>query len=166
MFEKVEENWLRSRGSLLPGLAALLYCFAAYLGGAALILSLEPVAMAFGTLAMAHGMVIASYLIHDCGHHSLFRSPRHNAALGGALNWLTGGCYATFEDVRFMHMRHHVDNADVAGFDHRRYLARHPVQLAVVKALEWLYVPAVEILMHAMLILGPFLFRRRSSQRV
>lgn len=166
MLEKIEQNWLRYRGSLRPAAGALLYVHLAYFGGAALILSLKPLLMVFGTLAIAHGMVIASYLIHECGHNSLFKVPRHNAMLGSALNWLTGGCYGTYEDLRAMHMRHHVDNADVIGFDHREYLARHPVQLAVARVLEWLYIPAVELLMHGMLMLAPFVFPEKRDQRL
>lgn len=156
MIDTIEQTWLRHRGSLLPNAAAVAYCVAAYFGGAWLILSLHPAAMAAGTLAMAHGMVIAAYLIHDCGHHALFRVPHHNARLGEALNWLAGGCYGPFQELRLAHMRHHVDHTDAAILDHRGWLRRHPRLLRVIRALEWCYLPAVEWLMHAMLVLAPF----------
>ena len=165
MINRLEKKWFRYTGSLRPSASALLYCQLTYFGGAALILSLNPVLMTIGTLAMAHGMVIAAYMIHECGHNAVFKSPRHNALLGGALNWLTGGCYGTYEDLRAHHMRHHVDNADSVTFDYRDYLARHPVQFKIVKALEWLYVPVVEFLMHAVLIFAPFIFKEKKDQR-
>ncbi|HEX8874997.1 MAG TPA: fatty acid desaturase [Nitrosospira sp.] len=118
-----------------------------------------------GIFAMGHGMVIAAYMIHDCGHNTLFKSPRHNAMLGKALNWLTGGCYGTYEDLRANHMRHHVDNADVIMLDYRGYLVRHPVQRKIVEALERLYVPVIELLMHGALILAPFIFKDKKDQR-
>ena len=165
MINRIEKTWFRYRGGLLPNLSALLYCQLAYFGGAALILSLNPVLMAMGVFSVAHGMVIASYLIHDCGHNALFKSPRHNAMLGGALNWLTGGCYGTYSDLRTYHMKHHVDNTDVVAFDYRGYLIRHPVQRKIVEILEWLYVPAVEFLMHGMLLLAPFVFAEKKDKR-
>jgi acyl-lipid omega-6 desaturase (Delta-12 desaturase) len=162
---RTEKALFRHKGSLRPTLLALLYCQLAYFGGAALILSLDPVFMLIGMLAMAHGMVIAAYMIHDCGHNAVFKAPGHNAALGKALNWLTGGCYGTYEELRANHMRHHVDNADVIILDYRGYLARQPAQRKIVEALEWLYVPVVEVLMHGALILAPFIFKDRKEQR-
>jgi len=163
--DRMEKALFRHKGSLPPTLLALLYCQSAYFGGAALILSLKPVFMLMGMLAMAHGMVIAAYMIHDCGHNAVFKAPGHNAALGKALNWLTGGCYGTYEELRANHMRHHVDNADVIILDYRGYLVRHPAQRKMVEALEWLYVPVVEFLMHGALILAPFIFKDRKEQR-
>lgn len=165
MISRLEKKWFRSEGGLVPNMAALAYCHLAFFGGAILIFSLQPAWMALGTLALAHGMVIAAYMIHDCAHNAVFRSPRHNTAYGRALTWLTGGCYATYEDMRATHMRHHVENSDAADFDYRACLARHPVLRRMVEAAEWLYVPAVELMMHAMLILAPFLFEERRAQR-
>jgi fatty acid desaturase len=165
VMDRFETAWFRQKGSLRPTILALLYCHTAYFGGMGLILSLKPFAMAIGALATAHGMVIAAYMIHDCGHNSLFRSSAHNAYLGKWLNWLTGGCYGTYEDLRANHMKHHVDNADVVMLDYRAYLGRHPVQRKIMEVLEWLYVPATELLMHMTLILAPFIFEEKKEQR-
>ncbi|PTR16200.1 fatty acid desaturase [Nitrosospira sp. Nsp2] len=166
MFRRIEETCFRYKGSLIPSISALLYCHLAYFGGAALVLSLNPVLMGIGTVGLTHGMVIAAYLIHDCAHNALFKSPHHNALIGSQLNWLTGGCYGTYADLRAQHMRHHVDHADIIGFDYRPYLVRHPVQLRIVKALEWLYVPAVEIIMHGALVIAPFIVEEKKNQRL
>ncbi len=166
MINSIEKTWFRYQGSLRPSISALLYCALTYFGGAALILSVNPLLMLIGTLAMAHGMVISSYMIHDCGHNALFKSPRHNALMGNALNWLTGGCYAVYSDLRTVHMQHHVDNADVAALNYRGYLARHPVQRKIVEMLEWLYVPAVEVIMHGALMLAPFIMEKKKGQRL
>jgi fatty acid desaturase len=163
---KIEKALFRHKGGLRPAMLALLYCQSAYFGGAVLILSLNPFLMMVGTLAMAHGMVIAAYMIHDCGHNTLFKSALHNAMLGKTLNWFTGGCYGTYEELRAYHMRHHVDNADVVILDYRGYLARHPVQRKIVEALEWLYVPVTEFLMHGALMVAPFIFRDKKEQRL
>src|SRR5688572_24292940 len=136
MISRLEKKWFRSEGGLVPNMAALAYCHLAFFGGAILIFSLQPVWMGLGTLALAHGMVIAAYMIHDCAHNAVFRSPRHNTAYGRALTWLTGGCYATYEDMRATHMRHHVENSDAADFDYRACLARHPVLRRTVEAAE------------------------------
>ncbi|MBA4142001.1 MAG: fatty acid desaturase [Nitrosospira sp.] len=165
MLRRFEEAHFRYRGGLLRGAGALFYCQLAYFGGVALILSLNPVLMAVGTFAMAHGMVIASYMIHECAHNALFKLPGYNARMGSMLSWLTGACYGTFMDLRAKHLRHHVDNIDAAAFDYRGYLARHPVQLKIVEILEWLYVPAVELIMHGVLVAAPFIFEEKKKQR-
>lgn len=166
MLIQIEKAYFRYQGSLRPTLLALLYCLLAYFGGAALILSLKPVLMVIGMLFMAHGMVIASYLIHDCAHNALFILPRYNAWMGSYLNWLTGGCYGRYEDLRISHMMHHMNKADVIEFDYRNYLIHHPVQRRVVEILEWLYVPAVELIMHGVLVVAPFIFEDKKKQRL
>ena len=117
-------------------------------------------------LLLAHSMLIAAYLIHDCGHNSVFRSNAENARLGGALSWICGASYGTYEDIRNKHFRHHVDNEDVMGFDQMAFLGRHPTLLRVIEALEWLYIPAHELLMHTVMIAAPFLFPQRRDQRL
>lgn len=166
MLSQIERSCFRYKGGLRFSLLALLYCQLSYFGGVALILSLKPVLMVVGTFLLAHGMVIASYLIHDCAHNVLFILPRYNAWMGSVLNWLTGGCYGRYEDLRIKHMMHHVDKADVIEFDFRNYLARYPIQRRVVEALEWLYVPAVEFIMHGVLIFAPFIFEEKKNQKL
>lgn len=166
MLNQIEKSYFRNQGSLRSSVFALLYCLVAYFGGFALILSLNPILMVTGTLFLSHGMVIAAYLIHDCAHNALFIMPRYNAWLGSILNWLAGGCYGRFEDVRVKHMMHHVDKADVIEFDYRDYLGRHPIQRRAVEILEWLYIPAVEFIMHGILIVAPFIFKDKKSQQL
>ena len=74
------------------------------------------------TMMLAHGMVIAAYMIHECGHNLVFRKHSHNAVLGKSLSWLCGSAYGTFEDIRYKHFRHHVDNDDVVWFDYEEFL--------------------------------------------
>lgn len=145
--------------------AALAYALAAYgLGIAGLFHSAWPVNLV-ATLLLAHGMVIAAYLIHECAHNTIFAATSHNALLGRALNWITGSAYNTFEDIRFKHVRHHVDNDDVAWFDYGEFFLRHPRLLRVVRALEWAYIPAHELIMHAYMVAAPFLIPQRYDQR-
>ena len=44
----------------------------------------------FGVIALAHSMVIASYLLHDCGHNAVFVNAEHNTKLGYFLNAIAG----------------------------------------------------------------------------
>jgi fatty acid desaturase len=62
-------------------------------------------------------------------------------------------------------MRHHIVNADPVAFDYRGLLKRKLWLERLVFALEWAYIPAVEMLMHAMLLLAPFYFPEKSAQR-
>ncbi len=56
------------------------------------------------------------------------------------MNFIAGSSYASFERIRHMHIRHHVERADVTCFE----------------ALEWAYIPATELLMHAQVVWRPF----------
>lgn len=78
-----------------------------------------------------------------------------------------GGCYAKFAALRHKHMRHHIDRADVLSFDHKEFLRSAPAWVRnLVLGLEWLYVPAVEFLMHGYMMLLPFLLPERKNERL
>jgi len=118
------------------------------------------------TLLLAHGMVIAAYLIHECGHNLVFSRSRHNAALGRFMSWLCGAAYGTYDDMRYKHFRHHVDNGDVVWFDYDLFFERRPRITVLIRMLEWIYVPAHDLLMHGIMALTSFVIPQRRSQRV
>ena len=118
------------------------------------------------TLLLAHAMVIAAYLVHECAHNTVFADRRKNTLLGRAMSWICGSAYGTYEDIRYKHFRHHVDNDDVVWFDYDGFFERHPRLTNVVRALEWLYVPAHEILMHTVMTFSSFVISERCEQRL
>jgi fatty acid desaturase len=115
-----------------------------------------------GLLLCTHTMVLAAYLIHEAAHQTLFVTTRLNHWAGEAMNFIAGSCYASFERIRQMHIRHHLDRADLVCFDFKSFMLQHPAVMHTVRALEWAYIPAAEILMHAQIVLRPLLVR---SQR-
>jgi len=119
-----------------------------------------------GVLLLAHAMVIAAYLVHECAHNTLFTRNEHNAILGNILLWITGSCYGTYEGIRHKHFRHHVDRADVCAFNFRQRLLLYPRVLFVLQTLERIYIPALDILMHWMVPFIPFVLPGRRNQRV
>ncbi len=118
------------------------------------------------TLLLAHGMVIAAYVIHECGHNLVFSKGRHNAVLGEVMSWLCGAAYGTYEDMRYKHFRHHVDNDDVVWFEYEEFFARHPVLTRIIRGLEWVYIPAHDLLMHGIMMFTSFVIPQRRKQRV
>ena len=153
---------------LWPNLYALSYILLAYIGGFSLI-TYDALAVNFaGAILLAHSMVIAAYMVHECAHNTIFKSNKANARLGGLLNWITGACYGDYEDIRHKHFRHHMDRADVVAFDYRPRFAAHPWFMKLLAALEWFYIPAVEIVMHLLVLVVPFILpsRRHRRQRV
>jgi fatty acid desaturase len=110
----------------------------------------------------AHTMILAAYLIHEAAHQTLFAILPANAVAGEATNFIAGSSYASFERIRHLHIRHHMDRADVACFDFKALMLRHPALRRSMELLEWCYIPAVEILMHLQVVWRP-LFSR--SQR-
>lgn len=117
-------------------------------------------------LLLAHSMVIAAYMIHECGHNSVFRHSKHNAVLGRAMSWLCGAAYGTYEDMRYKHFRHHVDNDDVVWFEYDRFFDKHPLFTKLLKLLEWFYIPAHDLLMHFVMVFTSFIIPERRNQRM
>lgn len=146
--------------------AAVVYAIVAYTIGFAAFFQLSWVVNFAGMLLLAHGMIIAAYLVHECGHNTVFRSSRHNAILGQLMSWLCGAAYGTYEDIRYKHFRHHVDNDDVVWFDYDAFFARHPLLTRIVKVLEWFYIPAQDLVMHFIMVLTSFIIPQRRNQRV
>lgn len=146
--------------------AAVLYAVSAYgLGLLGLFHSGWGINL-LATLLLAHGMIISAYMIHDCGHNTVFSNKRHNAWLGRAMSWLCGAAYGTYEDMRYKHFRHHVDNDDVVWFDYDSYFDRHPALTGLVRVLEWLYVPAHDLIMHFIMVFTSFIIPERRNQRL
>ncbi len=144
---------------------ALLYTLAGYLGGFAGLLSDNLILNLVAVLVLAHAMTIAAYLVHECGHNLVFRKIQHNTNLGRVLSWFCGASYGKYEDIRYKHFRHHVDNDDVVWFDYERFFAEHPRTLKVTQLLEWFYIPAHDLIMHFIMVFSSFIIPQRFNQR-
>lgn len=150
---------------IIPHLLALSYAMLGYLLGWCAILHNSVAINLLGVLLLAHAMIIAAYLIHECAHNTIFLENKSNALLGWLLMWLTGSCYATYEDIRRKHFRHHVDRADVVAFDFRPKLAKYPRLVKIMEGLEWAYITALDIMMHLLVIVLPFTMPTRKHLR-
>jgi fatty acid desaturase len=113
---------------------------------------------AAGVVLTAHALVYSGYLIHECAHHTVFSSVRANDRLGVLMSWLNGACVADYARLKKKHLRHHSDRLDVVTFDYRAALRAADGLRRCVLALEWAYVPAVEIMMRGMVIGAPFFY--------
>ena len=144
---------------------AVLYSLLAYGSGLAGLFHANAWINAGATLLLAHGMIIAAYMVHECGHNTVFRKQIHNQYLGRFLTWICGASYGTFEDIRYKHLRHHVDNDDVVCFDYEKFFLAHPRILRVTRILEWFYIPAHDLVMHTIMVFTSFVIPERRSQR-
>lgn len=147
--------WREPEGAL-PNTLAIGYAVFGWLASFTLMAAAPWWLNALGVLLCAHAMVISAYLVHEAAHYTLFASPAVNRAAGEVVNFVAGSAYASFERIRHMHLRHHRDRADVTCFDIRTFLKTHPTIRRLVYILEWAYVPAVEVIMHAQIIVRPF----------
>ncbi len=145
--------------------AAIAYASLGYGAGFAGLFAAHPAVNLAAMLLLAHAMIIAAYLVHEAGHNLVFTRRRDNEKLGRVMSWLAGSAYGRFEDIRYKHFRHHVDNDDVVWFDYERFFAEHPRVLRITRALEWLYIPAHELIMHGIMALTSFVIPQRRSQR-
>jgi len=151
-------------GPLYHG-GALVYALFAYAIGIAGLFQESWLVNALSTLLLAHGMTIAAYMIHECGHNTVFQRNADNARLGKFLTWICGAAYGTYEDIRYKHFRHHVDVDDVVWFDYERFFREHPIALRIIEALEWFYIPAHDLLMHSIMVFTSFVIPERRDQR-
>ena len=144
---------------------AIAYALFAYGFGIAGLFHDSWLVNALAALLLAHGMTIAAYMIHECGHNTVFKQNTDNARLGKFLTWLCGASYGTYEDIRYKHFRHHVDVDDVVWFDYERYFREHPTALRVTRTLEWFYIPAHDLIMHFIMVFTSFAIPERRDQR-
>jgi fatty acid desaturase len=158
----------RDREAAFANTLVLGWTCAGWLGSFALMGARSWGLNAAGVLLCAHAMVLAAYLIHEAAHQTLFAARRANAWAGEAMNFIAGGAFASFERIRHMHIRHHLDRADLTCFDFKGLLRRRPGVRHTLQILEWAYVPATELLMHGQLIVRPFFVpsQRRHLPRV
>jgi fatty acid desaturase len=147
----------RYKDGAAPNFAALLYAASGYGAGLWLITAPSLAANLLGTLLVAHTLVIAAYFIHEFAHGSIFAKPRVNDKAGEIAAWVTGACFASYTGLKEKHLRHHAERLDVVTFDYRDFLRRQPGWvMRLVLALEWAYIPAVELIMHGFVIVSQF----------
>jgi fatty acid desaturase len=146
----------RDREAAAANLLVLTWTSTGWLASFALMAADSAVLNVLGTLLCVHAMVLAAYLVHEAAHQTLFAVPGANSAAGETMSFIAGSSYAAFARIRHMHIRHHVDRADLTCFDFKGLLRRHPLLLRVLQILEWAYVPATELLMHAQVVVRPF----------
>jgi fatty acid desaturase len=140
-----------------PNTLAIAYAVFGYAGGIYLLTLPSYFVNFMGVALLSHSLVIAAYLIHEFAHLTMFKSNRLNTVFGVVMSWLTGSCYASFQDLKRKHLRHHADRADVITFDYRKFLRDRPVWVRrAVFTLERFYIPAVELIMHGFVIALPF----------
>ena len=156
---------LKDAEGLLYYGGTVLYVVAAYCLGFAGLFAGQWTINAVATVLLAHAMTIAAYMIHECGHNLVFEHSRHNAVLGRVMSWLCGAAYGTYEDMRYKHFRHHVDNDDVVWFDYDAFFERHPGITATTRILEWFYIPAHDLIMHTVMVFTSFVIPKRRKQR-
>ena len=147
----------KTKDSVLPNLLAFSFAIFGYGIGIWMLFSSNGWVNTAGVLLTAQSLIISAYLLHEFSHWSIFKKPAINRRWGILMSWINGSCYSTFEEIRSKHMHHHVDRADVLTFNVQHLMRDMPsVARNTIKALEWAYIPALEILMHFLVIILPF----------
>jgi fatty acid desaturase len=143
--------------SILPNCLAFSFAIFGYALGVFMLFSSSVLLNIAAVLLTAQALIISAYLLHEFSHWSIFKAPLANQRWGELMSWINGSCYSTFEEIRSKHMHHHVDRADVLTFN-VQHLMRNMPSFArnSIKILEWMYIPALEILMHFLVIILPF----------
>lgn len=149
----------RQVGGAWPNLLTVAYTLVGWAAGV-WMLTLPWISLnAAGVLLTAHALIISAYLIHECVHQTIFAAPVANDRLGTLCGWLNGACLANYAGLKKKHLRHHADRLDVVTFDYRAALNATPGWVRkTVLALEWAYIPVIELMMRGMVIAAPFYF--------
>jgi fatty acid desaturase len=148
-----------------PSLVVITYTVIGWPVGIVLLTRPEVGLNALGVLLTAHTLICSAYLIHDCAHNAIFASRTANDRLGVLMSWINGACLADYGRLQKKHLRHHSDRLDVVTFDYRGVLQSAPVWVRRgMLALEWAYVPAVELLMRGLVAAAPFRGGTRAEQ--
>lgn len=152
----------------LPNILVLAYVGVGYIAGLAMLAAPLGVVNAIGVLLVAHTLAVSAYVIHECTHGTIFSRPADNDRLGVAMAWLNGAAIAPYAGLKEKHLRHHADRLDVVTFDYRAVLRDSPGWFRkTILALEFVHIPAVELLMRGLVVATPFLERdRRGMLRV
>jgi fatty acid desaturase len=155
----------RHADGVLPNTLALSFTLLGWPAGIALLGQGAWWLNAAGVLLVALTLTWSAYFIHEFAHQAIFKTPQANQRWGVLMSWINGSAYASFDDLRRKHMRHHVERADVITFDVQAFLRAHPLVRRVVLALEWLHIPAVEFVMRGFVIALPFMGDRKKAAR-
>jgi fatty acid desaturase len=148
----------KNTDSVLPNSLAFSFAIVGYALGVYMLFSNHWLVNIAGVLLTAQSLIISAYLLHDFSHWSIFKTPELNRSWGMFMSWINGSCYSTFEEIRSKHMHHHVDRADVLTFNVQHLMRDMPsFARKIIKSLEWAYIPALEILMHFLVIILPFI---------
>lgn len=143
--------------SVLPNCLAFSFAIFGYALGVLMLFNTHWLVNAAGVLLTAQALIISAYLLHEFSHWSIFKTPQNNRCWGIIMSWINGSCYSRFEEIRSKHMHHHVDRADVLTFNVQHLMRDMPSPIRnTIKVLEWAYIPALEILMHFLVIVLPF----------
>ena len=158
MLNKYVGSYFKNAAGLKPNLLAFSFACFGYIAGMVMLFSSHWLINVVGVLLTAQALIISAYLLHDFSHWSIFKTPQLNRRWGNVMSWINGSCYSTFEEIRSKHMHHHVDRADVLTFNVQQLMRDMPVWASnTIKFLEWAYIPALEILMHFLVIILPFI---------
>jgi fatty acid desaturase len=142
----------------IKNFAAFTFALIGYVIGVSMLFAGNGFINFLGVLLTAEALIISAYLLHELSHGSIFKSSKTNQRLANVMAWVNGSCYSIFKEIRDKHIHHHVDRADVLTFNVQVLMNSMPsLARNLIKLLEWAYVPALEILMHFLVIILPFL---------
>jgi fatty acid desaturase len=157
-FNKVKTLALSYKYENLKNSLAFLFVISGYAIGIWMLFSPAILMNILGVLITAEALIISAYLLHELSHGSIFKSSKANHYVGNIMAWINGSCYSTFKEIRDKHIHHHVDRADVLTFNVQELMNSLPsLARNIIKLLEWAYIPALEILMHFLVIILPFI---------
>jgi len=157
-FNKVKALVLNYKFDPLKNFFAFLFVLFGYAIGIWMLFASNILMNILGVLLTAEVLIISAYLLHELSHGSIFKSSKANQRWGNIMAWINGSCYSTFKEIRDKHIHHHVDRADVLTFNVQKLMSSMPsLARNLIKMLEWAYIPALEILMHFLVIILPFI---------
>lgn len=151
------------RDGIVPNSIAFSYVFVGY--PLAILGLLDHFLWPLACIWLAHILIIAAYLFHECAHNTVFKSVEQNARVGKWLSFITGASYTSYQQLREKHFKHHVQREDVLAINTHSLLEKHPSLAKLVRVLTFFHIPALDVLSQYLALLAPFILPDMHNQK-
>lgn len=151
----------------IRNVAVLIYIVIGYAAGIVTLICSDSIFMlSVATLLLAHCLCWSGYMHHELCHYSVFKELKWNVRVGRLLDWLSGACYWTFEELREQHIKHHVYKVDydIASDIMKRIQANRILEGTLLWS-EYFYIPLHAYIVHWRSVLAPWWKSERKAMR-
>ncbi|KAL9647811.1 hypothetical protein ABK040_001328 [Willaertia magna] len=118
---------------------------------------------------IGHTLALSGYMYHDLAHGSIFPQSCFglNEVFANLMLLLNGGCYFEFNELKSMHITHHVKKVDFEVLNTVKFLNSlpKPIEFLIVSA-EYCYIPLFHFILRWRAITSAFWKKGRERHQI